>query len=544
MSENHPTLDAYKRGELPLPDTYRRWHLYGAGLENVGDAEGRPEAVALTPPGPDEILVRHDACGICFSDIKIISLGAEHPRLVGRDLENDPVVMGHEVALTVVQVGEDLRDDFAPGQRFIVQADVYFNGANLAYGYALPGGMSQFGLIGPEVLKGDEGCYLLPIEEKTGYAEAALVEPWACVEAAYHWTNRQEPKAGGRALVVGDAARVGDALSACSEVVNAASDATDFGEDARFDDIVFAGTPTPDAFEAACARLAKDGVVCLLLDAPLARPVKVDVGRVHYDGHRYVGGAGGDLRTAYRSNTRSEVKPGGTAWFVGAAGPMGQMHVQRALQRPEPPARIAGTDRDPDRLEAMRRRFARLADEKNVELVLFNPEDADAPDLATLAPDGFDDIVVMVPAAALIEQTMPHLASDGVLNIFAGVARGTMAALDVSDIARKNIRVVGTSGSTIEDLAVTRDAMESDQLDTGASLAAVGGLNAFRDGLDAVKSGRFPGKTVIFPQIEDLPLTPLSDLKTVRPKVYEKLKDGQFWTAEAEEELIAEALEQ
>lgn len=540
-NSNTDSLDAYKNAALPLPNTYRRWHLYGAGLENVGK-EGRPEPVALPEPGPDEILVRHDACGICFSDIKIITLGGEHPRLAGRDLGVDPVIMGHEVALTVVKVGENLRTEFQPGQRFIVQADVYYQGANLAYGYALPGGMSQFGLVGPEVLRGDEGCYLLPIQETTGYAEAALVEPWACVEAAYHWTNRHAPRPGGNALVVGDAARLGDALAG-SQVTTWSGEGEPPAIENGYDDIVFAGTPPPEAFEAACAQLARDGVVCCLFDKPLARPVAVDVGRVHYDGHRYVGTAAGDLRSAYTANTRSEVKPGGTAWFVGAAGPMGQMHVQRALQRPEPPRRIVGTDRDPARLEAMRTRFAKMAAEKSVELVLFNPEDAAAPDIAALTPGGFDDIVVMVPAPALIEQTMPYLAQGGVLNIFAGVARGTMATLDMSLVALRNVRVVGTSGSSIEDLAVTRDAMEQDQLDTGASLAAIGGLNAFRDGLDAVKSGKFPGKTVIFPQIEDLPLTPLADLKTVRPKVYEKLKDGQFWTSEAEEELLKEELE-
>jgi hypothetical protein len=112
----------------------------------------------------------------------------------------------------------------------------------------------------------------------------------------------------------------------------------------------------------------------------------------------------------------------------------------------------------------------------------------------------------------------------------------------MSDIALKNVRIVGTSGSSIEDMKRTRDLMESDRLDTGGSLAAIGGLEAFRDGLDAVKGGRFPGKTVIFPHIENLPLTAVPDLQTVRPNVYAKLKDGQFWTHEAEAELLKEAV--
>ncbi|MBC8104112.1 MAG: alcohol dehydrogenase catalytic domain-containing protein [Cytophagales bacterium] len=486
-NENRPRIQPRAAGRLP--NAYQRWHLYGAGLESVGMA-GKPESLPMPTPGPTEILVRHDACGICYSDIKIINLGGEHPRLAGRDLQTDPVVMGHEVALTVVEAGENYRDRFLPGQRFIVQADIFYGGVGLAYGYALPGGMSQYGLIGAEVIEGDEGCYLLAIDDTTGYAEAALVEPWACVEAAYRWSD---------------------------------------GAGSASEKLVFESAPTADAFEAACATLAKNTTVHLRFAAPLERLVAVDVGRIHYDGHRYVGP---------KSNTRGELRGGGTTWFVGAAGPMGQMHVQRALQLPHPPKRIVGTDRRDNRLDALRSRFGALARDRGVELLLFNVREGD-PDFTALAPNGFDDIVVNVPSLEAIEQGFPLLAENGVLNVFAGVARGTMARLPIWEVATRNVRIVGTTGSTLADMTRTRDLLEARQLETGASLAAIGGLHAFRDGLDAVKNGRFPGKTVIFPQIEDLPLTALTDLETVRPAVYAKLKNGQLWTAEAEAELMS-----
>lgn len=486
----------YKRVPETAPTETKRWHLYGAGLENVGK-NGEPETVALPEPGPDEILVRHDAVGICYSDIKIVNLGADHPRLVGRDLVQNPVVMGHEVALTVLKAGANVTGKFHVGERFIVQADVYYKGKNLAYGYALTGGMAQYGLIGPEVLEGDEGCYLLPIEDETGYAEAALVEPWACVEAAYHW------KSG-------------------------------IGSDGK-SDLVLSGTLTPEEFDQYCIRFLtgqKNVSVKLKLDAPLTGPVQVDVGRVHYDGWLFVGP---------EENHRNDLKPGGITWMIGAAGPMGQMHVQRALQLPNPPAKIVCTDRNNNRLASLKSRLGDLAKERGVEMVYINIRET-PPDHASYAPNGYDDIVVMVPSIEAIEDGFPRLAQNGVMNVFAGVARGTMATLDMSDIALKNVRIVGTSGSSIEDMRRTRDLMESDRLDTGGSLAAIGGLEAFRNGLDAVKGGRFPGKTVIFPQIENLPLTAVPDLKTVRPNVYAKLKDGQFWTHEAEAELLKEAV--
>ena len=80
--------------------------------------------------------------------------------------------------------------------------------------------------------------------------------------------------------------------------------------------------------------------------------------------------------------------------------------------------------------------------------------------------------------------------------------------------------------------------VEEHELSTNASLAAIGGMEAARSGLQAVKEGWFPGKTLIFPLIHDLPLTPLPELKEKLPSVFALLKDGQFWTNEAEEELM------
>jgi D-arabinose 1-dehydrogenase-like Zn-dependent alcohol dehydrogenase len=47
---------------------------------------------------------------VCFSDIKVINAGEEHPRIF-KDMKQDPVVLGHEVSMTVVGVGENLKDE-------------------------------------------------------------------------------------------------------------------------------------------------------------------------------------------------------------------------------------------------------------------------------------------------------------------------------------------------------------------------------------------------------------------------------------------------
>ena len=195
-------LTRYKRAQEPIPAKQWLLPLYGRGFENLGRG-GQPIQAPVPDYGPDELLVRHDACGLCFSDVKVIRAGEAHPRLQGRDMRRNPVVLGHEVSLTVVGVGANLRHRFAVGQRFLVQADIYYQGRNLAYGYAPQGGLSQYNVVGDEVLRGDHGCYLLPVQPETGYAQAALTEPWACVEAAYNIRYRQGLRPGGVAWFVG-----------------------------------------------------------------------------------------------------------------------------------------------------------------------------------------------------------------------------------------------------------------------------------------------------------------------------------------------------
>lgn len=543
VSEDTKITD-YQAAQQPLPAEIKRWHLKGAGLASLDEV-----TIPLPDYGPDELLVRHDACGICFSDIKIINLGPEHPRLQGRDMEQHPVVMGHEVALTVIGIGDNLKDQFHVGQRFIIQADVYYKGENPAYGYQLDGGMAQYGVVTKEVLNGDEGLYLLPTQDDTGYVEAALVEPWACVVAAYEYPNyRDGLLEGGRLLVVGGGWNGGLGLigpghkpGSITTVVDA-ENFTGFkrgADGAGFDDILVYGTPSVEALGRLAGSLGKRGVLNLITDTPPQGKVPVDVGRIHYEQHLFVGTTDpAKAAEAYTSNRRAEIKPGGRTWFVGAGGPMGQMHVQRAVMLPEPPKTIVVTDMSDDRLERLRTRFGKMLAERNIELILVNPNAGGDP--AQHGP--YDDIVSMVPVASVISDSMPLLAENGVYNIFAGLAKGTMADLELGTILSKNQRIVGTSGSSIADLRHTLELVESDALSTNSSLAAIGGLDAFRDGLAAVKEGRFPGKTVIFPQMPDLPLLSIDDLKTQMPNVYAKLQDGLFWTKEAEEELLRENL--
>ena len=552
----------------------RLWPLYGAGMENLG-RDGKPIEVPIPQYGPDELLVRHDACGLCFSDIKVISLGQEHPRIT-RDIQKEPIVLGHEVTMTVVGVGENLRDRYKVGDRFIIQADIVVGGKGYAYGYLIQGGLSKYGVIDQRVLNGDDGNYLIPVQPETGYAESALAEPWACVVAAYQLEYRTALKKGGITWIIGTpqsgdraysisrgfdedsalaqllltnvpaafaqwlgerAKRLGIKVTTVPEIVNPPVE--------KIDDIVFLGAD-PDMIEAVSPRLSHFGILTILADKALSRPVTVDVGRVHYDRWLYVGSTGTDVSAAYSDvPARSKLRPGGRAWFVGAGGPMGRMHAQRAIQLTDGPKIVVCTDVSDLRLDDLRDSFAEEARAKGIEFICLNPtrkEEYQA-GMARFKEQGFDDIIVLAPIPAVITDAATYLAPKGIMNIFAGVARGTMAKLELSDVYLKSNRFFGHSASTIADLRLMLHQAESGQLSTNRSVAAIGSLSAARDGLQAVKDTTFPGKVVIFPQIKDMPLTSLADLKAKLPTVYAKLKNGREWTAEAEQEFLRIMLE-
>jgi len=561
-------LETYKKGKVPLPSENWLWPLYGAGFDNLGK-DGKPVPVPMPDYGPDELLVRHDACGHCFSDIKVIRLGENHPR-IGRDMKKEPVVLGHEVSMTVVGVGEDLKDQYKVGDRFIIQAEINVHGFNMAYGYRIQGGLSQFNVLDQRVLNGDDGCYLIPVKDTTGYAESALVEPWACVIAAYKLGYRTSLKSGGSTWVIGTAgARVSYTISAGFDetshparllLTNVPDDFAHWLKqqseilgvevvetvdvDAlpvdKVDDIVMLGADA-ELIERASPHLADFGVFAFVADEPLPRTVSVDAGRIHYNRWVYIGGPGPDVGAVYADRpVRSALKPGGRALFVGAGGPMGRMHVQHAIETPDGPSLIVCTDVSDERLADLCATFGADAEARAVEFVCLNPLDKDVypARMAEFKQVGFDDIVVLAPLAPVISDAGTYLADGGVMNIFAGVARGTMVDIDLSDAYLRGTRVIGHSASAIEDMREMLAAAEDGRLSPNRSVAAIGSLSAAKDGLQAVHNTVFAGKVVIYPHIRELPITPLSELKDILPTVYAKLRDGREWTNEAEAELL------
>ena len=270
---------------------------------------------------------------------------------------------------------------------------------------------------------------------------------------------------------------------------------------------------------------------------------EVDLGRLHYDYISFVGNSSTEISSSYGDKrNRCELYPNGVALFVGAGGPMGQMHVQRALELPGGPQKIIATELNDERLAALRDRFLPLAEKNKRELYLFNPQNASRTlkDLVMELSNGrgADDVVVCVPVAKLMAEGASMMSPEGMLVLFAGVPNGTMAPLDLSPVYLNNIQYTGTSGLTLQDQKMVLDRSSEGAISPDLSVAAIGGMNFAREGLIALMEGRYPGKIIIFPQIEDLPLVSLSELKLKIPEVGAKLGPGDAWTLEAEMELF------
>lgn len=570
------TFEHYQSPDAPVRDETLTWNMYGPGVENIG-RDGQPEHAPVPDPAADQLLVRVDAVGMCFSDVKLIQQGGKHPKLYNRDLATEPTRLGHEAALTVLRVGQNLRGQYTPGQRLAMQPDIYQQGKSTAYGYTIPGGLIQFHLIGPEVLSADDGAYVLTVPETLGYAETALTEPWACVEGAYTQRRRLTPLAGGTMWIVGwpgdstdysfsqflDAPAtivISDVPVSLRAQIESRSSARiithdglgpnryaalrdDYTGGAGFDDIVVLDPRSAEAVGAAARLIARRGTFNLVGRTPLDGMPEIDVGRLHYDYTAYIGNNGTEIAASYgEARNRCELRADGVAVFVGAGGPMGQMHIQRAIELTSGPRTIIATDVNDERLATLEHLFAPLAEQRGKRLVLANPA-RDGQKLRDVVMResngaGADDVIVSVPVAALMAEAGTVMSPDGMLVLFAGVPNGTFAPLNVSDVYLHTAQFTGTSGSRLSDQQLVIQKTVAGELSPNRSVAAVGGIEAAQDGLRALMEGRYPGKVVIFPQISGLPLTAIDELKDAYPAVAAKLGAGDIWTPEAEQVLI------
>jgi L-sorbose 1-phosphate reductase len=534
-------------------------------------------------PGPTQLVVRVEAVGICFSDTKLLKAFSTHlrkaevsggldeaalaeiPSYVPGDL---PTVPGHEVAARIVAVGSAVARH-AVGERVLVQTDYRHlptPGSNAAFGYNFEGGLQEYVLLDERMIlePGTGERFLIPVDEEPSGSAIALLEPWACVEASYASPERAAPAPGGRLLVVADAGHAieglatllaGAATAAVTAVVAddpqrvalaaavgraAGLPGVAFVADAStlpaesFDDIVYFGADA-DRLEQLQGLLAPRGVLDVVLGGDrIGRPVAVDVGRIHYDLTRWVGTTGNDAAAGYAiAPADGELREGDRVAVIGAAGPMGFMHSIRTASSTLPGLSLAAVDIDDARLAHLAGIAGPLAASHGIPAAFINSR-------TTRPEPGFSYVAVMVPAPPLVAEAVDLAGDRCRINIFAGFAAGTRAALDLDAVLAKGVYLFGTSGSEIPDMKTVIGKLERGELDTNVSVDAVTGMEGVREALAAVEARTSGGKIVVYPALHELGMVRLAELAERLPTVAAELRNG-CWTRAAEEALLAAA---
>jgi threonine dehydrogenase-like Zn-dependent dehydrogenase len=358
------------------------------------------------------------------------------------------------------------------------------------------------------------------------------------VEDSYVTDERVAIKAGGKMLVVSDAPVTPEKLNLpwskkgkpASILVKKLSELSDL-PDNGFDDII-AFAPTKAAVETLNDKLAPGGTINLVMQGKkFGAPVNIGIGRLHYTGNRWVGSVGNDESEGYKWIPASgELRDEDKVLVIGAGGPMGQMHVIRAVASGKKNITVVATDMDDTRLESLRGKAEPLAKAAKAGLRMVNTQ-------KNPLSESFSYIALMAPIPALVAQAVKDATPGGIVNIFAGIAATVKHEIDLDLVIGKKIFLFGTSGSNIRDMKIVLEKVQSGMFDTNCSLDAVSGMAGAKDGLDAVENRTLAGKIVVYPSLHELPLTPIADLHKKFPTVAAKLKNGQ-WTKAAEEELL------
>ena len=269
--------------------------MTAAVLHRPGDV--RVQSVPDPRPGPDEVLIRIQACGVCGTDNSLFK--GEYPGAY-------PVVIGHEFAGVVTEVGKAVAG-LKPGERVTVDpnrvchaCDYCRLGAEHLCENVSSMGVHRDGADAEYCVMPASNVHRIP--ESLSFEEAAFSEPLAC---AVHGVDLSGVRLGDTVLIVGGgpmgnliaqcAARAGAAAVVVSEPIArrrelaAANGATHVIDPGRQDvgkelkkirrigaDVVFEAAGN-SAAQAACMPLArKGGTIVFFGVSPQDRLIQVN----------------------------------------------------------------------------------------------------------------------------------------------------------------------------------------------------------------------------------------------------------------------------
>ncbi|HZJ79553.1 MAG TPA: zinc-binding dehydrogenase [Dysgonamonadaceae bacterium] len=193
-----------------------------------GKKDLRLEEFDLPAIKDNEILAKVVSDSLCMSSYKASSQGTDHKRIPD-DVAENPIIVGHEFAGELIEIGSKWQDKFKVGDKFSIQPAINYEdgpvGILSAPGYSYPhiGGNATYVIIPNEVMEQD--C-LLPYHGE-GFYPASLAEPLSCVIGAMHanyhttpgsYVHKMEIVDGGKMAILAGVGPMG--LAAINYVLN------------------------------------------------------------------------------------------------------------------------------------------------------------------------------------------------------------------------------------------------------------------------------------------------------------------------------------
>lgn len=155
-----------------------------------GKNDLRLEEFELPEIKDDEILAHIISDSICMSSHKAALQGNEHKR-VPKDIDKNPVIIGHEFCGEIVEVGSKWKNKFKKGNKFSIQPAINKKENPYAapgYTYKYIGGNATFIIIPNEIM--ELNCLLNYKGDAFFYG--SLAEPMSCIVGAFHASYHTE----------------------------------------------------------------------------------------------------------------------------------------------------------------------------------------------------------------------------------------------------------------------------------------------------------------------------------------------------------------
>lgn len=272
--------------------------------------------------------------------------------------------------------------------------------------------------------------------------------------------------------------------------------------------------------------------------ASLSEPLSCVIGAMHANYHITPG--------SYVHNM--EIKENGKMAILAGVGPMGLAAINYVLHRDDRhPSILVVTDVDQTRLDRAAGLYTpEFAKSRGIDLRYVNTMNLQNPveELRSISGgEGFNDVFVLAPVKAVVEQADEILSFDGCLNFFAGPGNPDFKALfNFYNVHYGYNHVVGTSGGNKDDMVEALEMMGKG-LDPAGLVTHIGGLDAVVDATCHLPE--IPGgKKLIYTHI-NMPLTPIADFRKLGESnpLFSYLADicddnKGLWSVEAEKYLL------